>query len=87
MAGTFTSTPKNSSITHAITHKCHFYMNFYFIYKSFMPFDFVGELFSVEISCSLNANFHTIYSIPMQFADVLETKNLLWVLLDWILFT
>jgi len=49
-------------------------MNFYFIYKSFMPFDFVGELFLVEISCSLYAKLHTIYSIPMQFASVLDIK-------------
>ena len=39
-----------------------------------MPFDFVRELFSVEISCSLYANLHTIFSILMQFANVLGTK-------------
>lgn len=49
-------------------------MNFYFRYKCFMPFYFVREVFSVEISCSLHANPHTIFSIPMQFANVLNTK-------------
>jgi len=66
--------PTNSSITHAITHKCHFYRKFYFRHKCFMPFDFVRELFSVKISCNLYANLHAIFSIPMQFANVLDTK-------------